>query len=145
MNRQLDILLVEDDTFNQKIVTLLLELLGHQVSVADTGAMALQVLAQRSFDVILMDMQMPVLDGLEATIILRECEEKGCASKQFKKWAKIETDIHKGGHIPVIALTGNLDDESRRRCLASGMDDFLAKPVSREAIEAMLNKVFPVL
>lgn len=144
MDRQLAILLVEDDAFNQKIVTLLLELLGHTVSVADTGAIALQELAERCFDIVLMDMQMPVLDGTEATAIFRDCEKMGIASERFKKWAKKETGIHKGGHTPVIALTGNLDEDSRRRCLESGMDDFLAKPVSREAIEVMLNKIFPV-
>ncbi len=139
---ELDVLLVEDDAFNQKIVTLLLELLGHTVRVADNGAIALQKLADQQFDLILMDMQMPVLDGLEATAILRDCEKNGKNSASFKEWGKKATDIHKGHHIPVIALTGNLDDDSRRKCREAGMDDFLAKPISREAIEQIINRIF---
>lgn len=142
LSTELDVLLVEDDAFNQKIVTLLLELLGHTVRVADNGAIALQKLAVQRFDLVLMDMQMPVLDGLEATAILRDCEKNGQNSASFKEWGKKATDIHKGHHIPVIALTGNLDDESRRKCREAGMDDFLAKPISREAIEQIINRVF---
>lgn len=134
----LNILLVDDDVFNQKIVALLLELPGHLVVVAQNGTEALQKLTEQHFDVIFMDMQMPVLDGLQATEIIRDCEAHGLHSVLFEKWAGIKTDTLQGRHIQIVAITGNLDEESRRKCQEAGMDDFLAKPVTREAIDRTL-------
>lgn len=136
-----DVLLVEDDIFNQKIVTLLLKSLGYQVVVADNGAAALQKLVDQKFDIIFMDMQMPVLDGLQATEIVRDCEKNGHQSTLFKKWVGKTVTTMQGGHIPIIALTGNLDDESRRKCKEAGMDTFLAKPISREAIKKAIQQI----
>jgi PAS domain S-box-containing protein len=138
---RLDVLLVDDDIFNQKIVALLLELQGHQVVVADNGEVALQKLAEKNFDIIFMDMQMPVLDGLQATEIIRDCEKNGMQSETFKKWTGKKTDKLQGRHIPVIALTGNSDEESRRKCQQAGMDDFLAKPFTREAVNRIIQQI----
>lgn len=138
---KLDVLLVDDDIFNQKIVSLLLECQGHRVVVADNGQVALQKLATQKFDIIFMDMQMPVLDGLEATKIIRDCEKSGASSELFEKWTGQKTNDLLGGHIPVIALTGNLDDESRRQCQHVGMDEFLAKPFTRETVNRIIQKI----
>lgn len=137
----LNVLLVDDDIYNQKIVKLLLELQGHQVVVADNGKDALQKLTEQDYDIIFMDMQMPVLDGLHATELIRDCEKNGKESEQFEKWAGQKTERLQGKHVPVIALTGNLDDESRRKCKDAGMDDFLAKPFTRESVNRILNQV----
>jgi CheY-like chemotaxis protein/signal transduction histidine kinase len=138
---RLDILLVDDDIFNQNIVTLLLESQGHQVIVADNGERGLQKLAEHNFDLIFMDMQMPVLDGLQTTEIIRDCEKNGMQSEIFEKWAGKKTDKMQGRHVPIIALTGNLDEESRRKCQQVGMDDFLAKPFTREAVNRIIQQI----
>lgn len=138
---RLDVLLVDDDPFNQRIVTLLLEHEGHNVIVADNGQTALKKLTEQRFDIIFMDMQMPILDGLQATMIIRDCEKKGMQSKSFEQWAGIKSNCLQGGHIPVIALTGNLDDESRRQCQEAGMDEFIAKPFTRETVSRIIHQV----
>ncbi len=137
----LSVLLVDDDMFNQKILALLLELLEHQVETAANGEEALKKLADKRFDLIFMDMQMPVLDGLQTTEILRDCEGKGSESDECMKWTGVAGDHLKGWHIPVIAVTGNLDEESRKRCQRAGMDEFLAKPITREAVSRIIQQV----
>jgi len=92
-----DVLLVDDDIFNQKIVTLLLECQGHSVVVAENGLDALQNLVEGKFDVIFMDMQMPILNGLEAAEIIRDCETNGVESKSFAHWTGKKTDNLLGG------------------------------------------------
>ncbi len=137
----LRVLLVDDDLFNQKILTLLLELLNHQVDTAVNGEEALKKLIHNQFDLIFMDMQMPVLDGLQTTEIIRDCEKRGVESDTFRKWTGIAIERLQGGHIPIIAVTGNLDEESRRRCRSAGMDEFLAKPITREAVNRIIQQV----
>lgn len=107
------ILLVEDNKVNQMVATGLLRKLGcQQITVALDGLLALQAYSQGAFDVILMDCQMPNMDGYEATDALRK---QGCA-------------------LPIIAMTANAVSGDRERCLAAGMDDYIAKPVSYEAL-----------
>ncbi|WP_161568532.1 response regulator [Pseudoalteromonas phenolica] len=104
-----DILLVEDNPVNQIVIKALLEKVGLQVVLAQDGEVALDILKQRSFDLVLMDMQMPKLDGLEATKLIR----------QQPKWQ----------NLPVIALTANTQKSDMESCFQAGMDDFIAKPV----------------
>ncbi len=120
---KLRLLVAEDNLVNQRLISRLLEKMGHSVEVAADGATALAAIERESFDLILMDMQMPVMDGVEATIRIRELEQKFAA------------------HTPIVALTANAFDEDRERCLAAGMDGFLAKPVSAKAIEAEIGRV----
>jgi signal transduction histidine kinase/CheY-like chemotaxis protein/HPt (histidine-containing phosphotransfer) domain-containing protein len=141
LERGLQILLVDDDIFNHKILTLLLELHGHKVLVANNGEVALQKLTDHNFDIIFMDMQMPVLDGLQTTEIIRDCEKNGIQSKIFEEWTGKRTDKLQHSHIPIIALTGNLDEESRSKCQQAGMDCFLAKPFTRESVNRILLEV----
>jgi two-component system, sensor histidine kinase and response regulator len=115
------ILLAEDNAVNQRLIQRVLEKMGHAVSIAMHGALALEFLQREDFDLVLMDMRMPVMDGLEATRRIRAGE------------------LGSGRHIPIVALTANAFEEDREACLKAGMDGFLVKPVSavslRETIE----------
>jgi CheY-like chemotaxis protein len=107
----LHILLAEDNLVNQQLARRLLERRGHSVTIANTGREALECLERARFDLILMDVQMPDMDGLEATAEIR-AKERGT-----------------GAHIPIIALTARTMQEDRDRCLAAGMDAFVTKPI----------------
>ena len=116
------VLLVEDNEVNQLVARRLLEHMGVTVVTARNGHEALEKVRQRDFDCILMDVQMPVLDGMEATRQLRQWErEQGRAP------------------IPVIALTANAMEEERERCFTAGMDDHLAKPFRRQQLSRVLT------
>jgi signal transduction histidine kinase/CheY-like chemotaxis protein len=116
----LSILVAEDNAVNQTIIDAMLRKLGHQITVVGTGVEALEALASADFDLVLMDCNMPEMDGIEATKRLRAGGVRD-------------------SRIPVIALTANAMEGDRERCLAAGMDDFVAKPVTiaelRKAIE----------
>jgi len=118
----LSILVAEDNPVNQTVITAMLRRLGHLPTLVATGQEVLEVLARDDFDLVLMDCSMPVMDGLEATRLLRS----GASGVRKPK-------------ITIVALTANALDGDREMCLAAGMDDFLSKPVSlaalRDAIE----------
>jgi two-component system sensor histidine kinase/response regulator len=120
----LRILLAEDNPVNQKLASRLLENEGHQVVVASDGAQALDTWEKQSFDLVLMDAQMPVMDGFEATAAIRRLEQNTLA------------------HIPIIAMTAHAMVGDRQRCLEAGMDEYIAKPVHvhelLETIETVL-------
>ena len=119
----LSILLAEDNPINQKLAVTLLARDGHHVTVAEDGEAALRALAGARFDLILMDMQMPGLSGVEAT---RRIRAEEAAS---------------GGHIPIVALTANAYTEDREQCLAAGMDGFVSKPIRRDELLAAIAAV----
>jgi CheY-like chemotaxis protein len=119
-NTILDILVAEDNLINQKLATALLQRLGHRVTLANDGQVALDFLAQSDFDLVFMDMMMPTLDGLEATRRLR-------ASEQIKR-------------TPVVAMTANVMAADRQRCLDAGMDDYLSKPLSMAELCRVLKR-----
>ena len=114
------ILLVEDNVVNQRVAARMIERMGHAVVVAADGVEALAAFDNSRFDLVLMDMQMPVMDGLEATQAIRAREH--------------------GGRIPIVALTANAMANDRQRCIAAGMDDYLAKPFDFAALRAMLDR-----
>ncbi|HXM61613.1 MAG TPA: response regulator, partial [Terriglobales bacterium] len=114
------VLLAEDNLVNQKVVVRLLEKRGHRVVVAATGREALDALAKQYFDLVLMDVQMPEMDGFEATAALREKEKTS------------------GVHQPVVALTANAMKGDREQCLAAGMDAYLSKPIRPDELDAIL-------
>jgi len=120
--RPLRILLVEDNLVNQRLTFRILEKRGHTVVVAANGEEALEAFGRDRFDLILMDIQMPVMDGLEATRMIRAQEE------------------HARGHTPVIAMTAHAMKGDREKCLAAGMDDYLSKPFNTNDLCAMLEK-----
>ncbi|MDW8337030.1 MAG: ATP-binding protein [Tepidimonas sp.] len=117
----LRILVAEDHPVNRRVIDALLRRAGHDVTFADDGRMALALAQQEAFDLVLMDMQMPVMDGLQATEALRAWEAATGRAR-----------------LPVVALTANAFGEDRQRCLAAGMDDFLAKPIERAALQRVL-------
>ncbi len=121
--RPLRILLAEDNPINQRLAVAQLEKHGHRVTVADNGQQALECLAGGIFDVVLMDMQMPVMDGIEATQHIRRCEAEAAAS------ASAGTS-----HQIIVAMTANVMPGDRERCLAAGMDGYVSKPVSPQAL-----------
>jgi len=120
----LAVLVAEDNVVNQTVVGAMLRALGHRPVFAGTGRAALEALARDDFDLVLMDCNMPELDGLEATRILRA----GAGSVR-------------DANMPVIALTANAMDGDRELCLAAGMNDFLAKPVSIAALRQAIERV----
>ena len=123
--KPLTILLAEDNEVNQKLAVRLLEKRGHAVVAADTGKAALEALAKQSFDLVLMDIQMPEMDGLEATIAIRESEKKS------------------GKHIPIIAMTANAMVGDKERCLAAGMDAYISKPLQIKELFAVIEGFMP--
>ncbi|WP_060481553.1 response regulator [Pseudomonas sp. NBRC 111119] len=118
------ILLVEDNPVNQLVAKGMLAKLGCQVQLATQGAEALTLLEQQAFDLVLMDCNMPVMDGYEATRHIR----------QSGRWP----------NLPIIALTANAMPEERERCRAAGMDDYLAKPFRREDLQALIDQWVPL-
>ncbi|HJT18931.1 MAG TPA: response regulator [Nitrospira sp.] len=120
------VLVVEDNLVNQKLTARLLERLGFLVDVAAGGQDALDALAHKAYDAILMDCQMPGMDGFEATAAIRE-RERGAL----------------GRHVPIIAVTANAMQGDRERCLAAGMDDYLSKPVRSSELQSALQRWIP--
>jgi CheY-like chemotaxis protein len=121
-NRQrLKILLAEDNVVNQKLAIRVLERRGHSVLLTNNGEEAVAALEEESFDLVLMDVQMPEMDGLEATVAIRQ-KEKG-------------TDTH----IPIIAMTAHAMKGDQERCLAAGMDGYVSKPIKAEELFAVIE------
>jgi CheY-like chemotaxis protein len=121
--KPLSILLAEDGLFNQKLALGLLQKYGHRVTIASNGREALAMTAVERFDVVLMDVQMPEMDGLEATRAIRE-RETGTQT-----------------HVPIVAMTAHAMKGDRQRCLDSGMDDYVAKPIRSQELFATLVRV----
>ncbi len=120
---RLKILLAEDNIVNQKIAVKMLEKQGWTVTAVTNGQEVITALRQQAFDLVLMDAQMPVLDGLEATKLIRDEEKKT------------------GKHVPIVALTARVMDDDQKKMLAVGMDGFIAKPIEREKLyEAIVNQ-----
>jgi PAS domain S-box-containing protein len=128
-SRPLRILVAEDNKVNQKVISRLLEARGHQVTIAGNGLDAVEAVRASTYDLVLMDVQMPGLDGLEATRRIRSLE----ASRE-----QGERGARKGG-ARVIALTAHATREDEERCLAAGMDGYLSKPVLPEKLYEVLR------
>jgi CheY-like chemotaxis protein len=127
--RPLHILLAEDNIVNQKVAQLMIQKLGHSVVVVADGCLALDVVEKQHFDLILMDLQMPQMDGFEATARIRETEERIAAAGQAKP------------HVPIVALTAHAMSGDRDECLHAGMDDYISKPIALPALIAIFDKV----
>jgi osomolarity two-component system sensor histidine kinase NIK1 len=125
MGERLNILLVEDNLLNQRIVTFSLKKFNHEVVIANNGVEAIEHFCEKKFDVILMDIMMPIMDGLEATVKIRELESKNKIEKR----------------TPIIALTANTMDNDRDKCISYGMDEFMAKPFDIEKLHSIFNEL----
>jgi CheY-like chemotaxis protein len=133
------ILVVEDNRINQRLVARILEKLGHSVVVAGSGVAAISELRRNPYDLVLMDCQMPEMDGFAATASIRALEEavridgaSGADAMRSGAHGGSFGMARPGGHIPVIALTASALHGDREKCLASGMDDYLTKPIAIE-------------
>lgn len=120
----LHILIAEDNVVNQRVAQRILEKQGHEVVIAGNGHEALESWAQAQFDLIMMDIQMPEMDGFAATTKIRESEQ------------------NKGEHIIIVAMTAHAMVGDRERCLAAGMDDYISKPIQAEAVAHVIDKLF---
>jgi two-component system, sensor histidine kinase and response regulator len=116
----LQILLAEDNAVNQRVALRILEKAGHSVMIAENGRVALRMLGEQVFDLILMDLQMPEMDGVETTAIIREKEK------------------HTSRHIPIIAMTAHAMAGDRERCIQAGMDGYISKPVNVSALNDLV-------
>ncbi len=121
--RSLRILIAEDNVVNQRLAARLLEKQGHSVTVVDGGLATLATLAQQPFDLVLMDVQMPEMDGLEATAAIRAQEQ--------------ET----GRHLPIIALTSHAMQGDQERCFAAGVDAYISKPMQVDELYAVIDRL----
>ncbi len=122
-SRPLRILLAEDNPINQTVVVRMLEKMGHSPAIAPDGQQALSMYSTQSFDLIFMDVQMPVMDGLTATMKIRELEKTS------------------GAHIPIVAMTAHAMKGDKERCLEAGMDGYLSKPISSRGIEDVIARL----
>jgi two-component system, sensor histidine kinase and response regulator len=119
--RPLRILVAEDNPFNQRVAALMLAKMGHEATIAVNGREAVAALETQSFDVVLMDLQMPEMDGFQATAAIRT------------------TEAASGCHIPIIALTAHALKEHRERCLAAGMDGYVSKPMQQDKLRQAIE------
>jgi CheY-like chemotaxis protein len=120
---QLRILLAEDNPVNRTVAVRLLEKFGHRVTVAHNGRQALDAIAAETFDVVLMDVQMPEMDGFEAATIIRQHERA------------------RGGHLPLIALTAHAMKGDEERCFAAGMDAYVSKPIDAAQLVGTIQRL----
>lgn len=119
----LKVLLAEDNLVNQRLAVRMLEKMGHRVTVAQTGREVLETLRSENFDLVLMDVQMPEMDGFEAAREIRNGE------------------LERHEHMPVIAMTAHAMKGDREDCLQAGMDDYVAKPINREELRQAIERV----
>jgi signal transduction histidine kinase/CheY-like chemotaxis protein/HPt (histidine-containing phosphotransfer) domain-containing protein len=126
------VLVAEDNLINQKLTVRMLEKLGYQSDVVENGRDALAALERGGYVAILMDCQMPILDGFGATKLIRQREADARASTAV--------DSPTARHIPIMALTANAMQGDRERCLAAGMDDYLTKPIRKEELKGALER-----
>lgn len=125
MEERLNILLVEDNLLNQRVVTYSLKKFNHEVTIANNGVEAIERFREQKFHVILMDIMMPVMDGLEATVKIREEERINGITER----------------TPIIALTANTMDNDRDKCISYGMDEFMAKPFDIEKLNLIFSEL----
>jgi CheY-like chemotaxis protein len=123
--RSLRVLVVEDTSFNQTLIRRLLHRWGHRAAIAPNGRQAVDLLSTQSFDLVLMDVLMPEMNGFEATRAIR-ARERGT-----------------GRSIPIVAMTARAMQGDRERCLEAGMDDYISKPITPDELLAVINRLAP--
>lgn len=121
--RALNILLAEDNEVNQKLIRILLEKIGHTITIVDNGIEAISMVMHNQFDIVLMDVQMPIMDGIEAT----------------KRIRNLADETHR--KIPIVALTASARPEDKKQCLDAGMDEYVSKPIQRHEIFDAIHRL----
>jgi two-component system sensor histidine kinase/response regulator len=129
-----NILLAEDNLINQTLTIRLLETRGHQVTLASNGIEAVEAFKKDDFDLILMDIQMPEMDGFEATREIRNLETGDPSQSPI---ANHQSSIHS---IPIIAMTAHAMTGDREKCIDAGMDDYVSKPIKPETLYSVIDK-----
>ena len=127
----LHILLAEDNIVNQRLAERAIRKMGHSLMVVDDGAKAVRAVAEQQFDLILMDLQMPEMGGLEATTVIRDAERHAAQAGGSPQ------------HIPIVAMTAHAMSGDREICLRAGMDDYLSKPIHLPVLYELINRVRP--
>ncbi len=117
------VLIAEDDSLNQRVIQMILKGLGCQSEAVDDGQQAVDAAAEKNYDLILMDFEMPGLNGIQAAQAIRQREERENAEP-----------------VPIIALSGHSRPEEKERCLAAGMNDYLAKPLTSATLKDALEQ-----
>jgi len=123
VDRQLSILLAEDDLISRRLIRILIEKLGHKVNVVENGKKAFEAFKDDHYDIILMDIQMPLMDGLECTRKIREYEKK-----------------HQKVAVMIIAVTAHAMTGDKNKCINAGMDDYITKPIEEQVLLNKINK-----
>jgi signal transduction histidine kinase/DNA-binding response OmpR family regulator len=138
----LTVLLVDDNVVNRDLARIFLQRHDHRVVIAENGMEALKELVKTDFDLILMDVQMPVMDGLTACKAIRAGEE-GRDLERFNLSSSLKKEMsgRQGKHVPIVAMTANAMKGDREKCLAAGMDGYLTKPFRRDEILQVLGKI----
>lgn len=139
----LTILLVEDNEINRDLARIVLEQDSHRVIEAENGLQGLEAIVEQDIDLVLMDVQMPIMDGLTASTIIRASENESDLSKFALPPSLPEKLIEqcKGRHIPIVAMTANAMTGDKDKCLAAGMDDYLTKPFNPSQIQKILSGI----
>ena len=145
------VLLVEDHQINRDLARILLERKGYKVMEAANGLEALRLLAENRVDFMLMDVQMPVMDGFAATRIIRRCEERRLQDAESLHPLLGEADnaglprkiadLYGGGHLPIVAMTAHAMQKDKKQCLDMGMDDYLTKPFNSQALYGVIAQL----
>jgi len=141
--RPVSILIAEDNETNREVARMTLEQDGHRIVTAENGYEALEHLLTERFDLILMDMQMPRMDGVTASRLLRSCEQGTIPHEGPREWLPLLEKLCAavaGTYTPIVALTANVMRADRERCLAAGMDDYLSKPLQPAEIQRVLRR-----
>jgi CheY-like chemotaxis protein len=120
------ILLVEDNELNQKFAIAVIRKLGYEMDIASNGLIGVQLFKENTYDLILMDIQMPEMNGIEATQAIRQ----------------LEASEGSGKHVPIIAVTAFAMEQDKRNCMEAGMDDFIAKPYKPFELEQKIKQFF---
>jgi hypothetical protein len=123
--KPLSILLAEDNTVNQRLAQRMIEKMGHSVLVVENGRKAVDAALRQTFDLILMDLQMPEMDGFEATACIRDAESQAQRA---------------GQHTPIVAVTAHAMAGDREQCLRAGMDHYISKPISFDALRTLVEQ-----
>lgn len=118
----LHILVVEDNPVNQKLLSLMLQQFGHTSIIAPNGKIGVELYEKTSFDLVLMDIQMPIMDGFEATAAIRDKEK------------------NTGSHVPIIAVTAHVMPGYREKCLENGMDNYIPKPFKMQELKDVITE-----
>jgi len=142
--KSLKILLVEDELFNRDLVRILLERTGYVVVAAANGLEALELLTKENFDVILMDDQMPKMDGITTTQFIRQCEQGNVPDLEGHLYQNLLGPLVEkisGSHTPIIAMTAHVMSGDRERYIKAGMDDYLPKPFEPDDVVGVYNRV----